>query len=214
MTASLAAPFTGVCIVATGALLVSERAGHFPSKAVFKLTAAGSFVAVAIARGATESAFGLALLVALAFSALGDALLLSERDGPLKAGILAFLVGHLGYAAAFLVHGIVETWALAGLGAAALVAIPFSRWILRRVDDSFQRVVRAYIAVISGMVALAVGAFGAGATPLVPFGAAMFFVSDITVALDRFVGWRFRHRLVGHPLYFGGQLLLAWASGG
>ena len=45
-------------------------------------------------------------------------------------------------------------------------------------------------------------------------GAVLFYLSDIMVARDRFVAPGFANRLVGLPLYFGGQLLLAWSAGG
>ena len=42
----------------------------------------------------------------------------------------------------------------------------------------------------------------------------MFVVSDLAVARDNFVTPGFTNRLSGLPLYYGGQLLLAWAAGG
>ena len=49
---------------------------------------------------------------------------------------------------------------------------------------------------------------------LIATGATLFYLSDITVALDRFVtGPRFVNRAIGLPLYYGGQFLLAYSIG-
>jgi len=44
-------------------------------------------------------------------------------------------------------------------------------------------------------------------------GAALFFVSDLAVARDRFVAPGFANRLWGLPAYYAGQLLIAWSIG-
>jgi uncharacterized membrane protein YhhN len=45
--------------------------------------------------------------------------------------------------------------------------------------------------------------------------AVLFYLSDITVARDRFVtGPRFLNRLVGLPLYYSAQFLFAFSIGG
>ena len=50
---------------------------------------------------------------------------------------------------------------------------------------------------------------GLGAHPLVLAGAIAFYLSDLTVARDRFVTRGFENRIVGLPLYYTGQVLLA-----
>jgi uncharacterized membrane protein YhhN len=44
-------------------------------------------------------------------------------------------------------------------------------------------------------------------------GALSFFVSDIFVARQRFLKAEFVNRLIGLPLYYGGQFLLAFSIG-
>jgi uncharacterized membrane protein YhhN len=69
--------------------------------------------------------------------------------------------------------------------------------------------VLGYILVISTMVALAVDtSLRAFSWPLL-CGAVGFYLSDLSVALDRFVSPGFTHKAWGWPLYFGSQLLLA-----
>jgi hypothetical protein len=46
------------------------------------------------------------------------------------------------------------------------------------------------------------------------FGGALgFYVSDIFVARQRFLKTDFVNRLIGLPLYYGGQFLLAFSTG-
>ena len=73
--------------------------------------------------------------------------------------------------------------------------------------------VMAYMAVISCMVIAAASTFAhAVAWPLL-VGALMFYGSDLSVARDRFVRPGFANSIWGLPLYYGGQILLAWSVG-
>ena len=67
----------------------------------------------------------------------------------------------------------------------------------------------AYAVVIAAMLWLALGV----PRVAVQAGAALFWLSDLTVARDRFVRASFANRLVGLPLYYAGQLLLASTVG-
>jgi uncharacterized membrane protein YhhN len=69
--------------------------------------------------------------------------------------------------------------------------------------------VHAYIAVITVMLALAVGTAAAGSPTLILVGALAFYLSDLSVANDRFVRPGFLNRLWGLPLYYAAQLCLA-----
>jgi hypothetical protein len=44
-------------------------------------------------------------------------------------------------------------------------------------------------------------------------GALSFYVSDVFVARQRFVKSAFLNRLIGLPLYYGGQFMLAFSVG-
>ena len=72
----------------------------------------------------------------------------------------------------------------------------------------------AYMVVITLMLAAAVQTDSAIADRRIPIGALAFYLSDLGVARDRFAAPGYINRLIGLPLYFGGQLLLAWAAGG
>ena len=71
--------------------------------------------------------------------------------------------------------------------------------------------VRLYTAVISLMVITAFGARGAGAPRMIVVGALMFFLSDLSVAMQRIVESDFPTYIWGLPLYYAAQLLIAWS---
>jgi uncharacterized membrane protein YhhN len=71
--------------------------------------------------------------------------------------------------------------------------------------------VLAYIVVISTMVVLAAGAAWGTQQWVILLGAVMFYFSDVSVARDRFVAPGFINGLWGLPLYYGGQLFLAYS---
>ena len=87
-------------------------------------------------------------------------------------------------------------------------------WLMPHVLGDMRIPVLAYTATITLMLVAAVGTHGFETDWRIPLGAAPFYVSDLAVARDRFVAPGWDNRLWGLPLYFGGQLLLAWAAGG
>ncbi|MEW6271609.1 MAG: lysoplasmalogenase family protein, partial [Thermodesulfobacteriota bacterium] len=100
-------------------------------------------------------------------------------------------------------------WLVATALVLAPPALAVGRWLAPHVPDSLRMPVRAYVVVISAMVASALGTWGHAGCASIPTGALMFFASDLSVARDRFVAHDFVNRLWGLPLYYGGQLVLA-----
>jgi uncharacterized membrane protein YhhN len=201
--------FAGVMIAGVLGLLVAEARQARRWMWVTKPVASVAFVAVALARGAWGSTFGQLVLAALVLSVLGDVLLIPRRKDTFLAGLVAFLLGHVAYCAAFVACGL--DGAVAGMTAVAALAVSggVGAWLLRRVEPKMKGPVVAYMAVLSTMVVLAAGARAAGAPLLLPVAAVMFYASDLAVALDRFVGHSFTNKLWGLPLYYGAQLLFA-----
>jgi uncharacterized membrane protein YhhN len=75
-----------------------------------------------------------------------------------------------------------------------------------------------YILVISAMVVGACSVLAAGELALcgrmlVFSGALGFYVSDVFVARQRFLKTEFLNRLIGLPLYYSGQFMLAFSVG-
>jgi uncharacterized membrane protein YhhN len=199
-----------VMVSAVAGLLAAEWADSKFAIGATKMTAATTFIVVALSCGALESTYGQILLAGLALCWLGDACLLSPGQSlGFQLGIAAFLLGHLAYAVAFFELGIDPI----GLAAGGLLMSGFAagmlHWLRPRVPDDFQVAVISYIGVISLMVACAIGVVVAGGPPIVAIGAIGFTLSDISVARARFVSPGFINAAWGLPLYFASQFLLA-----
>ncbi len=174
-----------------------------------KPLAAATFVVTALRNGALSTTIGKILLGGLLLAALGDVLLIPRDRRVFLAGIGAFLLGHVAYCVAFAARGIdgLRT-GLAGL-VLAIVAVPVLRWLWPSVPSAMRVPVAAYVLVITTMVALAFGTVARHGAPLLVVGAVGFYLSDLSVARDRFVARSFVNRAWGLPLYFYSQLLLA-----
>ncbi len=206
--AVIAAVATGVGL---GLLLWAERRESRTGKVVVKPLTSAGFIVTAVLAGALNHGYGQAVLVALVLSWVGDVCLLGRGRAPFLAGLVAFLLGHVAFAVAFVVRGVDHTWALAAVVPVALAAAFVLRSLQPRIPPALQRPVLAYVAVISFMVILAVGTFGALGGWIVPVAAVVFWLSDVSVALDRFAGAGFANRAWGLPAYYVAQLLFAFS---
>lgn len=177
---------------------------------VGKPAASACFIAAAWLAGALESDYGAAVLLGLVLSWFGDVFLMGKARAPFLAGLVSFLLGHVAYAAAFVIRGLDLTWALAACLPLLISAAIVSRWLLPKVDGGMRAPVIAYILVISVMVALAAGTVGAHGLPLILVAAVSFYASDLFVARERFVTQSSTNRLVGLPLYYAAQIAFAW----
>jgi uncharacterized membrane protein YhhN len=176
---------------------------------VTKLIASSIFLCVALLGGALEFDWSRALFVGLTFGWIGDACLLNKQREWFVAGLFAFLLGHIAYSVAFILHGIDVQVVAIGLGLLIVPALALDRWLRPHVPEPLRVPVQIYVATISVMLALALGAWRAGAPASVFLGALAFYCSDLSVARDRFVTKQFFNRLWGLPAYYLGQLLLA-----
>jgi uncharacterized membrane protein YhhN len=157
------------------------------------------------------------LLIGMIFCLGGDIFLALPGKNMFLFGLASFLLGHVFYAAAFFYTAGLNHWTGIGAATSALVGAGVFLW-LRPHLGSMKIPVICYILVISAMV---VGAWSmAGAGELKPdgrltafAGALSFYVSDIFVARQRFLKTDFVNRLLGLPLYYGGQFMLAFSIG-
>lgn len=207
---------TELCFFATliflAAHLYGERRAASPAYlAATKLGASTGFLATAVVNGAFDTAFGQWIFVGLALSWVGDACLLGKARAPFLAGLVAFLLGHVGYVVAFAVRGLDVNATLTAIPLLFGVALIIDRWLRPHVDGGMRAAVRAYIVVISTMLACAVGAWRGGAPAIALVGALAFYLSDLSVARERFVESDFINRAWGLPAYYLGQLCLAMA---
>jgi uncharacterized membrane protein YhhN len=172
---------------------------------IAKPVASTAFVWFAVARGAGHTPYGRAILVALVLSWLGDVLLIPKAAAAFRAGVLAFGLGHVAFVAAFLLRGSRPAVALPLLAALALVGWTVRRHLRPRVPGPLRPAIDGYIAVITAMLATAAGTL----VPWIAGGALAFYLSDLSVARDRFVKPAFANRAWGLPLYYGAQFVLA-----
>lgn len=197
-----------VCAVAVVALLGAERRQWRPGLWAAKIAASTAFVVAAWLWGAWESPYGRLVLVALALSWLGDVLLIPRERRSFLAGLGAFLLAHVTFAVAFAQRP--QNAGTLAAGSAAMVGfgLVVLRWLWPRLDRRMRPPVVCYVAAITAMVALACGAAPAAGAALA-VGAAGFAVSDVFVARHRFVTPSFVNKLLGLPLYYAAQLVLA-----
>jgi uncharacterized membrane protein YhhN len=193
-------------------LLVGETAGPEAMKWVSKPLASAGFLSLGLLSSAGSAVQGV-LMTSLVLCALGDVCLLSSDRRLFRAGLVSFLLGHVGYCVVFALHGL----SLPALLGALVVLVPLARrvwgWLKPHLPGGMSGPVFAYILIITAMVTLAVAAgVEAAAAPWL-VGAGLFFVSDLFVARHRFIAHQPVNRMVGLPLYYVGQLILAATLG-
>ena len=208
---------TAICLGACAVLVRAEQQGDHKRRALAKLTASAAFLAVA-AGFAAATPFTRWMFAGLVLGAIGDMALLWPSKRAFLGGLVAFLLGHLAYVVGIAQIETPGRW-LADAGFLALIPLAIGLAVLamlwRRLG-SLRLPVVVYVAAIVAMVVAALAAWRAHALPApqcnrLALGAALFFVSDLAVARDRFVARAFVNRLWGLPAYYVAQLLVAWA---
>ena len=174
-----------------------------------KALASVGFVALALAREATASGYGRLILIGLIAGLAGDLLLEVRAAQGFLFGLGAFLFGHLAYMGAFALDR--PDWGLAGSAAIALsvFGVGVAKWLEPHVTTNLKVPVRIYIVVILAMTAAGIGLVDHRI--LASEGAVAFLASDLAVARQRFVHPAFVNSAIGLPLYYLGQVLLAWS---
>jgi uncharacterized membrane protein YhhN len=206
-----------LCLIACAALIYAESSGHQRLRIASKLTASTAFVTLALpALG--MGPFQSWMVVGLIFGAIGDIALLGRSGRAFLGGLSAFLAGHLAYVIALAQLESPAYWIIyagqIGLIAIAGGGIALS-WLWQHLGV-FKAPVVLYVAAI---VAMVVGAFAVQSTGGLPaperdylaIGAALFFLSDLAVARDKFIVREFKNKAWGLPAYYGAQLLIASA---
>ena len=167
-----------------------------------------ALLATAVALGAPDATPGRWLLVALVFGLLGDVALLGDSLGRFKAGVAAFLVGHLGYLVCFAALGLPRP----GWSWAVLAVLVLSVVVTREVVPATHRQGGAALSVPVAVYTAAIGAMLVCAwftgEPLVALGATIFVASDATLSVDRFVRPLPHAHLVVMVTYHLGQALI------
>ncbi len=183
------------------ALLFAERTDR--PRLIWKGLASAGFVWAALAKGLPTTTLAWLIVAGLVASFIGDIALVYESG--FLAGLVAFALAHVFYAGAFVVSGTQVSILIPALLFATIAFLAVRSWLLGKVSPRLHRPVIGYMVIISVMLVTA-----AASTRFVLYaGAALFYLSDLAVARQRFVMPGFENKLIGLPLYYSAQLLLA-----
>jgi uncharacterized membrane protein YhhN len=192
---------------------IGSHKGILPTKSILSCL----FIFTALVQAHPVPAYYYLLLVGLICCLAGDVFLALPQDRMFRMGLVSFLLGHVFYVISFFYATDVSKWTwIGGLAVFAVSALVFY-WLRPHLGDMLLPVV-AYIVVITVMVVGACTVLGdAGLNPagrlLLFAGAVSFYLSDLFVARDRFLKSEFTNRLIGLPMYYFGQFLLAFSVG-
>ena len=203
------------CLTLTGLLWLGERRDDPRARWLLKPLTSVLFILAAFVHG-PHGRYDWLMVGGLVLSAVGDVCLIPAHRRWFLVGLVAFLVAHLCYLAAFGQRAsLLAINPLAGVvvGAASTALFLYFRPYL----GSLRGPVLIYVIVVTLMLmgawALTVG--GGGWSWRVATGATLFYLSDITAARDRFIADSgFSNRVLGLSLYYAGQFLLAFSVGG
>jgi uncharacterized membrane protein YhhN len=175
------------------------------------------FVITVFLQPGLDEPFTRNLKVGLILCLGGDVFLTLPGVKWFRAGLAAFLLGHGFYILAF--HGLAPFSGWISPVDLLILAISLGacRWLWLHLG-AMRIPVLAYVTVITLMV---FGAWAVFQTPGLSFpgralifkGAVLFYLSDFLVARDHFIKKEFSNRLIGLPLYYTGQFLLAFSPG-
>jgi uncharacterized membrane protein YhhN len=200
-----------------GLLLFFEKREHKRRKLVTKTILSCLFVFSAIVQPRPIPGYFCLLLIGLFFCLGGDVFLALPQERMFLLGLVSFLLGHVFYVFSFFYVADVSsfTW-IGGIIGLLLSGVVFF-WLRPHLGSMLIPVI-TYMIVITVMVVGAWTVLGdeslnLSGRLLVFLGAISFYVSDLFVARDRFVKEEFANRLVGLPMYYLGQFLLAFSVG-
>ncbi len=205
-------PFWGVAVfivLASGAVSLNFTA---PFVGVGVLKALPTCLLAVVAFRCTRARFGHLVTAAVACGAAGDFFLASMSQDWLMPGLVAFLLGHLLYIAAFR-RGLTLTKARLAIVAGAAAALCLvAALMVRRLAVTGQYGLIApgllYALVIAAMMAVSV--LRRSPTPWIALGALVFVISDTHIVVNHILLSAPRLALIlsGYATYYLAQLLL------
>ena len=198
-------------------LLFFEKNGNQKGKLPTKTILSCLFIFTALVQSRPIPGYFYILLIGLVFCLGGDVFLALPRERMFLFGLVSFLLGHIFYVASFFYLSDSSHWSWIGVGIGLVASGGVFFW-LRPYLGSMLIPVIAYIVVITvmlvgGWTVLCDAGVELSGRLMVFSGAVSFYVSDLFVARDRFLKTEFKNRLIGLPLYYFGQFLLAFSVG-
>jgi uncharacterized membrane protein YhhN len=192
---------------------IGSQKGKLPSKSILSCL----FIFTVLVQAHPIPVYYHLLLAGLICCLAGDVFLAMPQDRMFLLGLVSFLLGHVFYGISFFYVADVSRWTwIGGLAAFSVSALVFY-WLRPHLGDMLIPVA-AYIIVITVMAVGACTVLGdAGLNfigRLLAFaGAVSFYLSDLFVARERFLKPEYANRLIGLPMYYCGQFLLAFSVG-
>ena len=131
-------------------------------------------------------------------------------------GLISFLLGHVLYVGGFLSLVAISAWFQVSTLVILVISGAVFIWLRPHLGAMLGPVI-VYIGVISLMLIGALAVFNSESVAyrgrlLILIGAILFYLSDLFVARNRFVKKEYVNRLIGLPLYYAGQYLLALSA--
>jgi len=190
-----------------------NRRGMLASKTILSLL----FILAVLVQPHPMNNYYRFLLIGLLFCLCGDVCLALPQEKMFLIGLVSFLLGHVFYIFAFFYGVKISQWAWMGSLIFLIISGLIYVW-LRPHLGSMNVPVLIYVIVItimmSGALSVLVESRLAYSGRIMVFlGALSFYLSDVFVARDRFLKKEFLNRLIGLPLYYMGQFLLAFSVG-
>jgi uncharacterized membrane protein YhhN len=206
-----------LALILLGGLLYFEKQGNRKGVLPTKTLLSCLFIVTALLQPRPLPGYFHLLLMGLIFCLGGDVFLALPQEKMFLCGLVSFLLGHVFYVIAFFTIAHLHQWTWIGLGICLVLSGGIYFW-LRPHLGSMHLPVLFYVIVITVMVVGALSVIGDNrlaltARVIVFVGAVSFYFSDVFVARDRFLKPEFLNRLIGLPLYYFGQFLLAFSVG-
>lgn len=175
------------------------------------------FVIAAVVQPHPISVYYYCVLVGLIFCLGGDIFLALRQRMMFLFGLIFFLIGHIFYILGFFYVAQSSYWTWLGFLTVLVISVWIYFWLKPHLGSMNAPVV-LYIIIITIMLSGAWSVLGdsdlAQSGRIMLFtGACSFYFSDIFVARDRFLRTEFLNRLIGLPMYYTGQFLLAFSVG-
>ena len=185
-------------------------AGRRPVRWITKPGSLAALVGVAATLDPADPTVRTWMVVGLVLSLAGDVFLLMDERFFI-AGLASFLLAHVAYIVGLNLAPTSAGWALVGLAVVLVAVAAALRPILQAVARGDHRGMLGPVVVYSLVIsAMLVSAFGTGDARAV-VGAGLFYVSDATLAVNRFVAPRRLLDVAVMVTYHLGQAgLVAW----
>lgn len=197
-------------------LLYARKKNRVGPVLVLKTVLSFLFVLLALTASHGNFIYYRYIISGLVLALVGDVCLAIPRRVAFQVGLVAFLIAHVLYIAAFAaLSSPAEWWPVALATEAVFVGGVFFAWLAPHLGR-MRIPVFLYTATAGLTLAGAISLFlnvqkAQPGAAVILAGTSLFVISDLFVARHRFITPSFVNRLYGLPLYYAGQFLLAFS---